>query len=99
MSKRDTYVSKLLKNKADSVIGKQKLSELEEKKGKIQVFVSEFDIDGLQNKREILGTHEEELKKIHSELTLEERNKEVKPRRSFFPSREIQHHPPENGRA
>ena len=67
----------LLKIKASSTIGRQTLGELQEKRTKIESFVGDFDIEALKEKRELLNTHEQGLKKIHAELTLEERNKEV----------------------
>ena len=76
-TKLNNFKNKLLKIKADSIIGKQTLSELEGKRQKIEFFIEDFDIDSLKEKRELLTTHEEDLKKIHAELTLEERNKEV----------------------
>lgn len=77
VSKRDELQSALLKIKASSTIGKQALAELEGKKTKIESFVGDFDIEALKEKKELLTTHEQELKKLHAELTLEERNKEV----------------------
>ena len=77
LAKRDGFKNKLLKIKAASITGKQTLSELDEKRRKIEAFVGEFDLDALKNKRELLNTQEEALKKIHAEFTLEERNKEV----------------------
>jgi DNA repair exonuclease SbcCD ATPase subunit/DNA repair exonuclease SbcCD nuclease subunit len=67
----------LLKIKASSTIGRQTLGELQEKRTKIESFVGDFDIEALREKRELLNTHEQGLKKLHAELTLEERNKEV----------------------
>jgi DNA repair exonuclease SbcCD ATPase subunit/DNA repair exonuclease SbcCD nuclease subunit len=77
VKKRDELKSTLLKIKASSTVGKQTLSELEEKRTKIKSFVGDFDIEALKEKRELLNTHEQGLKKLHAELTLEERNKEV----------------------
>ena len=73
----DNLKKKILDIKAASIKGKQALKELEGKKKKIESFVDEFDIDALKEKRELLNTHEEDLKKIHADFTLEERNKEV----------------------
>ena len=67
----------LSKNKALSVSGKETISELETKYKKIKDFIESFDIDSLKEKKELINTHEDELKKIHAELTLEGRNEEV----------------------
>ena len=39
--------------------------------------IRRFDIQELKDKKKILNTHEEDLKKIHAELILQERNQEV----------------------
>jgi len=77
LAKRDGFKNKLLKIKASSITGKQTLSDLENKRKKIEAFIGEFDFEALKEKRELLNTHEEELKKIHAGLILEERNKEI----------------------
>tara|TARA_Y100000034_G_scaffold34415_2_gene42206 strand:+ start:310 stop:3459 length:3150 start_codon:yes stop_codon:yes gene_type:complete len=75
--KLDNLKNKILVIKAASIKSKQFLSGCEHKKKKIENFVEEFDISALKEKQELLNIHEEDLKKIHAELILEKRNKEV----------------------
>ena len=68
---------KALSIKAVTIRSREVLKEFENKKKKIEKFVDGFDIQELKDKKEILNTHQEDLKKIHAELTLQERNQEV----------------------
>ena len=68
---------KVLSIKAVTIRGREVLKEFENKKKKIEKFVDGFDIQELKDKKEILNTHQEDLKKIHAELMLQERNQEV----------------------
>jgi DNA repair exonuclease SbcCD ATPase subunit/DNA repair exonuclease SbcCD nuclease subunit len=75
--KLEKLKERILSIKVVSIQGRKILKEFEDKKKKIEEFVGDFDIQELKDKKKILNTHEEDLKKIHAELILQERNQEV----------------------